>query len=117
MFSPHAAPRTGASVANEAQCCLVAGFLVVFFIISFDVNVTKRNIKQKLFCEKQGKGSVDAWQKMGHGLNPWILQAGGPSPALAAEVSRSSFSAQVGGMSPTGVGKMIFFGKGAVGSK
>lgn len=55
MFSPHAAPRTGTSAANEAQCCLVAGFLVVFFIVSFDDNVAKRNIKQKLFCEKQGK--------------------------------------------------------------
>lgn len=73
VFSPHAAPRTGTSAANEAQCCLVAGFLVVFFIVSFDDNVAKRNIKQKLFCEKQGKGSVDAWQKMGHGLNPRVL--------------------------------------------
>lgn len=43
--------------------------------------------------------------------------ARGPSPVLAAKTSRSSFSAEVGEMNPTGVWKTIFFRKGMLGSK
>lgn len=71
--------------------------------VSFDDNAIKSNTKQRHFCKKQGKDSVGTWQKPGDGLNPCVLQAGGPTPATAAKISRSSFSAEVGEMNPTGV--------------
>lgn len=101
MFAPRAAPRTGTSAANEAQGRLAAGFRVgVFFFFSL-FHLMRMLQKQKHFCKKQGKDSVGTW--LGDGLNSCILQAGGPSPALTARISRSSFSAEVGEMNPTGV--------------
>lgn len=74
--------QNGTSAANEAQGCLAAGFRMgcFFFIISFDDNATKRNIKQKHLCEKQGKDSAGTW--LGDGLDPSVLQAFSPLQPL-----------------------------------
>lgn len=45
-------------------------------------------------------------------MQPWTPQTGGPSPALAAETSRSNFSAELGGTTPHGCVKDDPFWKG-----
>lgn len=51
VFAPYAAPSVGASAADAAQ-----GFFPLAPLTT--VLQRQRNLKQKYFCEKQGKGSV-----------------------------------------------------------